>query len=120
MILKYNFYAICWAFVILTLSTVNVGTNANMELHILDKLVHAGMYAILTLLMIIGFLKQRKSNYIRFNAIRLSVIVTAIYGILMEIIQSFTPERGFDWIDMMANILGAFLGFGLFVLIYKL
>lgn len=120
MILKYNFYTICWAIIILIVSIVNVGTNANIEIHVIDKIVHTGMYGLLALLMIVGFLKQRSSNYIRFNAIRLSVIITTMYGISIEIVQSFIPERGFDWVDMIANTIGAFIGFGLFVLIYKL
>ena len=96
MILKYNFYTISWASVILIVSIVNVGTNANIEIHIIDKIIHTIMYGILALLMIVGFLKQRSNSYIRFNAIRLSVLITGFYGILIEIIQSFTPERGFD------------------------
>ncbi len=120
MILKYNFYTICWACVICIVSVVTIGNNANIEFKLFDKLVHTGMYAVLGLLMIIGFLKQRQYNYVRFNAIRLSVLITAFYGMLIEIIQGFIPNRGFDWFDMMANTLGAFIGFGLFIVIYKL
>lgn len=120
MILKYNFYTICWACIIFIISVVTVGSNANIEIAFFDKLVHAGMYGILALLMIVGFLKQRSYNYIRFNAIQLSVVITVLYGVLIEIIQGFTPDRSFDWLDMVANTLGAFIGFGLFIVIYKL
>ncbi|MCP4520079.1 MAG: VanZ family protein [Cytophagales bacterium] len=120
MLLKYNFYTICWALVILILSVVASSTNANIEISLVDKLVHAGMYATLAFFMIVGFLKQRSQRYIHFNAIRLSIIVCTSYGLLIEVMQSFLQYRTFDLWDLLANTVGTFIGWGLFIIIYKL
>lgn len=37
----------------------------------------------------------------------LSVIFSSVYGLLIEVIQSFLPYRSFSLSDMVSNFLGA-------------
>ena len=85
----------------------------------LDKLVHFGIYGILSLLIVIGLKKQYERPLLRFKAGHYAVGFSVIYGCLMEIIQLFIPDRGFDYRDMIANAIGGLSGYVIFVLIYR-
>lgn len=43
---------------------------------------------------------------------RVAIILLA-YGALIEILQSFTPTRSAEWLDLLADCLGILLGWGL-------
>ena len=64
-----------------------------------DKLMHLGAYGAFAF---IGFFAAT----IRRHFFWLTVFIT-LYGIGMEILQSFTPNRYFSIADMIANGLGA-------------
>jgi VanZ family protein len=46
-------------------------------------------------------------------------MLVVIYGFLMELGQLFVPGRTFSWLDLLANTLGAVLGFILFRILRK-
>lgn len=100
--------AIVWALVILYLST---GAAPNLPAEIWDlfqpdKLAHAAVYGLLTLLIIYGFHTLERKN--RF-AIFFAVFLSTLYGISMEIVQyTFFPNRYFEVLDIFANIIGTF------------
>ena len=120
MIVKYNLFTILWASVILVLTLVTGRTDANMDVLMLDKFVHAFMFGFLSLLLIVGLKKQSDYPLLRIYAEVVAIIVSAIYGVMIEVIQLVIPGRFFEWQDMLANTLGAIVGYLLFLLIYKL
>ena len=66
-----------------------------LELIPLDKIGHFVMYLIL------GLMTQKYyDKNLRY------LIVAIFFGILMEILQYPIPYRGFDFLDMAANIIG--------------
>jgi len=87
-----------WLAMVLILSVYPVQTEVPAA-HA-DKLLHAIIYAITTLLFY-STLKGRP------YALLLSVLLAAGYGFLMEVIQGFTPHRGFSIYDALANLAGA-------------
>ena len=104
--------AIAWALVILFLSTMpNVSLPESIwDLLAWDKLAHAGVYGLLTLLLISGFQKQGNNFSVFF-----AVLISSTYGIVLEIVQySFFPNRYFELLDIIANIIGS-IGSLLFV-----
>ena len=75
-------------------------TGAGIE-H-LDKVFHLVIYCIFAML---GYRVARGSR--PYVAICLGII---LYGGLMEVAQSFTPDRSMSGYDMAANTLGVVLG----------
>ena len=90
------------------------------ELFSFDKLAHSGVFATLTLLMIIGFSKQYTIKVLNEKPIRYSIVISLIYASVLELGQSLIPDRYANLYDMAFNILGVGLGYIIFLLIYKL
>lgn len=120
MFLKYNSFGIIWALTIAFLSLVGVETTANISFMAIDKVIHLVMYAVLTLMFIVGFHKQYQIRVFKYNPLIWATSVTALYGVLLEFIQYFLPHRSFDYQDMFANVIGTFIGWLVFLIIYKL
>lgn len=123
MLLRYNVFTLVWAFVILFLTLIpgkNMPELSLWSLLTFDKAAHAFVYAILVLLMIIGFTKQYAYVNLKFNAIPVAFLIGFAYGMTLEIIQNFIPERSFQLTDALANTLGCCIGTLLFYIIYKL
>jgi VanZ family protein len=85
-----------------------------------DKIVHFFVFAVLTFLFILGFSKQYTYLFFRYNAVLLAVLISTLYGIIIEIGQTFIPERGLEFSDILANSVGVFAGWFVFYLIYKI
>lgn len=120
MIVQYNLFAIVWALIILVLTLTSGATGANLDYQYLDKVVHLLMFSILSLLLTIGYTKQYTYRYLRFNAGKSAVLTAGGYGIILELIQAILPARSFELSDIMANFIGAIIGYLMFYLIYKL
>ncbi len=79
------------------------------ELPYTDKLLHFFAYAVLGAL----FLRAYKTLQIRNNLkllIILSVLSSSLYGISDEIHQYFVPSRSFEYVDILADVLGSLFG----------
>ena len=75
----------------------------------LDKIGHFGIYSILAMIVSRGFTKWNN---------KLIFLLCTAYGISMELLQyAFFPGRYFEWLDILANSLGAIAGI---ILIKKL
>ena len=75
----------------------------------LDKIGHFGIYSILAMIMTKAFSKWNTKAIF---------LACTLYGISMEVLQyAFFPGRFFEWSDILANSLGAFVGI---ILIKKL
>ena len=120
MFIKYNSFGLLWAVVILFLSVVGVETNANIEFHAMDKIIHLCMYLVLCMMLIVGFTKQFQIRVLKYNPMSYAIVFASAFGILMEVVQFFLPSRSFDVLDMLANIVGAFIGWIVFMIVYKL
>jgi len=73
-----------------------------------DKIVHAGFYAILAMLIGFYILKNKKKAFLALFSI---LIFCACYGFFIEILQHyFTTTRHFEMLDVAANSAGAFVG----------
>ena len=52
---------------------------------------------------------------------RLTIVLPGLlaYGVLIEIMQSFTPNRSAEWLDLFADCLGILLGWMLILFLTK-
>lgn len=93
--------SIIWALIMLLATTMKPGDDMpKIEIPYMDKIVHFGIFGVL------GFLityEQRRAQLI-------TLILCALYGAMIEVIQLFLPWRSFEWADMLADTLGAIAG----------
>lgn len=75
-----------------------------------DKLAHAAAYFLLTVLFVWGFRRSAAKPPTN-KALGLIFIGCSLYGAFMEWVQgTYFPNRMFEYDDMIANAIGAFLG----------
>ncbi|NJN26051.1 MAG: VanZ family protein [Cyclobacteriaceae bacterium] len=120
MFLRFNFFTIIWAVVILLLILMpGQQMPQTGNLFSFDKIAHLGVFSVLSFLMIHGLAKQSAMPGWRKHSKAYGVLISATYAGLLEFGQSLIPERNADYYDMAFNLSGVFLGFLIFLLIYK-
>ncbi|MEM9829083.1 MAG: VanZ family protein [Bacteroidota bacterium] len=118
---RFNLYTILWMAFILILIILpgqhmpQTGTT----LLSVDKLVHTGIFAVLALLMTIGFSKQRTYHWLHNKAAFYALIISIGYASVLEGTQLFSEGRVVDIYDAIANTVGCFVGYGVFFAIYR-
>ena len=122
MFFKYNLLPILWALLILILTALPGEDFPDLNFWSLltfDKAAHMFVFAVLVLQFIIGFIKQYRFRQLRYTAVRLAFIIGICYGALTELLQEFIfTGRNADYMDFIANCIGAVLGVIAFRLIY--
>jgi VanZ family protein len=122
MFFRYNVFTFAWALLILMLILMpgkNMPDTDIWSLLTFDKFAHFFVFAILVFLLNIGLAKQHTYIWLRFKAGKMALISGIVYGFLLELIQSFIPDRTFEPADMLSNTIGCFLGSFLFYMVYK-
>lgn len=76
--------------------------KVHIEIPYADKFVHFGMYFFLTFIIIIEHRHIIRTNFSLFTA----ALIPSAYGILVEILQSFTLTRNGDAFDGIADLIG--------------
>lgn len=103
-----------WALIILILCGIpgrDIPHISFLELLSFDKFVHAGIFFILTLLTIRGFLMQSDFMFLQKNAKITGVVICIFYGGALEIMQgTLFEERSADKFDFIANSFGSLIG----------
>jgi VanZ family protein len=123
MFFRYNLFGIVWAVIILFLTLTpgeEMPLTAVWDFLNFDKAAHFVVFAVLSFMLIVGFTKQYTYLNIRFNATKIALAACFIYGLLIELGQSLIPGRGVEYGDILANSIGALIGYGVFYVIYKL
>jgi VanZ family protein len=102
--------ALCCSAIIPLLSLINPGKLPDTTaLHLagLDKIIHFLMYAVLTTLWLYPMKAAQRAQLRTIFGVAL---VTALYGVLMELCQFlFTSSRQMDALDAMANLAGSMI-----------
>lgn len=73
----------------------------------IDKIVHMAFHFVIAM----WFLWAREKNIT-------VILLSGGYGLLIEILQSFTRYRSFEWMDVVANLLGLVVALILYKLIF--
>ena len=101
--------ALLWAVLIFTLSTghsVQVPRFSNLLEP--DKLAHAAAYFVLAALLLWGI---HRTIGVTPGTMAAAIVISSLYGISMEVIQyTFFPNRLFEILEIIANIIGSILG----------
>jgi len=75
----------------------------------MDKLLHLGAYAVLSILFFRAFSVMKSSLNIG-TLILLSIVFSTLYGISDEFHQHFVPAREADLLDILADFIGSIIG----------
>jgi VanZ family protein len=122
MFLKYNLITFLWA-IFLLIITLTPGkampATGQWELPYADKVVHFVGFGVLAFLMMRGFCKQKNFNWLRKKSLLSSFLLAISFGIIIEILQIYVPERSFDLLDILANTTGALAGLGFYLFSIK-
>lgn len=112
--MKYFIPAILWGIVILGLSAIPGNSLPDISFWSLiqpDKVGHLGIYCIFVSAMLWGMNRNFRPAKIPVYTVIVVVLFAILYGILMEFMQSyFFSGRNFDVLDILANIIGSFVG----------
>ena len=79
-----------------------------------DFFISSNHFYVFTLISIIGFLSFIKKKHIRLLAIYLILL-----SIILETFHLIIPERSFEWLDLLGNLLGVFIVIIINILIKK-
>jgi VanZ family protein len=84
----------------------------------LDKMVHLVEYFFLAFFLFRGIAGTKTGRPAKINLF-LSLILCSVYGIVLELIQSFIPGRSGGMDDVFVNLAGASLGIWTAGILYK-
>ena len=80
---------------------------------------HFGVFAMLSLILSVGLRKQYSFPKLRCNAFFFSIMLSILYGVIIEAVQVVYFEgRSGELLDIIANTFGACFGYVLFKIIY--
>jgi VanZ family protein len=108
--IKYQRPALLWTLIILILCSISFGSIGESSLFFagFDKLVHCGLFFVLTVFISYGFIRQNGQGRFTFiNGVLIGLIAIA-YGGIIELLQLFVfTWRGHEWSDLFADSVGA-------------
>jgi VanZ family protein len=111
--LKYYGPAILWALCVLILCAIPIGIKEGPGIFFVgfDKLVHCGLFFVLSVLYCAGSLRKWNTRNIRIEIAVKNTIVLLSYGALIELLQSkiFT-WRSAEFNDLLCDIIGTCMG----------
>jgi VanZ family protein len=110
--------ALIWALVILALSLTPGQEMPQVNFWEFDKFAHIGVYAVLGMLFAAAwtYRAQSKGVFMRSIMVRWTLLVPIIFGLSIEFVQgNFIPDRYFDVLDILANIIGSITGLVAFI-----
>jgi len=116
---RHNISAVLWALLILALCGIPRSAVPKTNLIGVDKVVHFGLYAVFSLILMVGFLKQQQYRWLREKALYMAIGTGIVYGIIIELLQGTVfASRSAEPMDMVANAVGAVFGIVCFYFIY--
>ena len=114
MFVRHMKWAMLWALLILVLCGIpgrDIPHISFLELLSIDKFVHAGIFFVLIVFTIRGFLLQTTFHKIQQSSKIISLLICVAYGGALELMQdAIFEERSADIYDFIANSFGCIVG----------
>lgn len=114
MFFRYTKWSMLWALIILVLCGMpgkDIPHISFLELLSFDKFVHAGIFFVLILLTVRGFLLQTRFIKFQHSARSFAFVICIVYGGSLEIMQgTIFTDRSADIFDFIANSFGSVMG----------
>ncbi len=91
--------------------------DVEVEFRLFDKLAHILEFAVLGLLLSLGFFKALKSSFLIKGFL---VLLSGLFlGIMDEVHQSFVPDRELEILDMIADGVGIMIGLFVYMVLIR-
>ena len=105
-----------WFFFIalLTLLPGSVVPNISWDFISIDKTVHIIMFTVLVFIALVSTTYGNLKIYGKLPKL-MSILTAMLYGYVLELMQSFIPQRSYDFADFTADCVGTLVGYGLFL-----
>lgn len=107
-------YVLGWAVLIFLLCNLRLNTSGGDTWYYfegIDKVVHAGLFFVLSLLSCWAFYRQERFPRVSANAGWLALLTGGLYGGIIELLQgSVFTYRSAEWLDWLCDLAGAVLG----------
>ncbi len=120
--LKHQRLSITWLVFILYIcnSRLSTASKAIRFFEGFDKVVHLGLFFVLTVLLFHGRQQQNKSYQYTFITLLKIAAFTFVFGGGIEIMQwkIFTYRAG-DWWDLFADMLGVFMAMFSYIMVHR-
>ena len=100
--------SVIWAIVIFVLCTMPATEMPNLKIPYMDKMAHFSVFFVQSVLLSLLLNFQTRKSY--FQIIIFSTLLAFAYGGLIEILQSKFFNRSGEFYDLIADIMGGFLG----------
>jgi len=101
--------ALFWSGFIIFLCLLKSSDIPQIEIPYLDKVIHAGLHFVFTLLWFFYF-KNKIGSMKNLKLLLISLVLSIFFGIVIELMQKFfTVTRSADVFDVIANLFGATL-----------
>ncbi len=107
--LKYHFPFLFWLLLIFIQSSFTAVALPKVEFISADKIVHMGVFGLLTFLCYISLIHIEKPNMFSASPLMWSLIICIVYGASDEFHQYFVPNRSSEVQDWLADILGTII-----------
>jgi len=75
-----------------------------------DKIKHFGAYFVLAFLLSFALKMQNRYPIVSKYSVLFTFMITLFYGLIDEVHQIFIPGRYFDWMDLLADVIGSLIG----------
>ncbi|MCS6935034.1 MAG: VanZ family protein [Chitinophagales bacterium] len=109
--LRYNWPSVLWAILIMVACLLPGRDLPDLTWWQADKWLHAAVYFLWAVLLHHGWIRQRAYPQLHQNTLSKIIILTAVYGFALEILQELlTTDRHFDLRDVLANAAGGAAG----------
>lgn len=110
--------SVVWAVLIFVFCTMPSNRLPSVRIPHLDKVVHFGFFFVQSVLLSLLFNFETKRSY--FQIIGLSTILAFVYGGMIEIMQGAFFNRSADVYDLIADMVGGFIGAMLFPTVLRI
>lgn len=111
--------ALFWSGLIIFVCLINSSDIPQIAVPYVDKVMHAGLHFVFTLLWFFYF-KSKIGSLKNLKLLLISLVLSIFFGIAIELMQKFfTVTRNADLFDVIANLFGASMAVVLIIFLNK-
>lgn len=118
MFLRHNIFSILFLAILLIGCLLPGNSLPNAETQNLDKVLHVILFLCFTFCSLVGCVKQSQYPMLHYFALKYVTLFSVLLTLWIEVVQHlFIPRRGFEMLDIVADLAGIFLAVILFFIV---
>ena len=118
MFLRHNIFSILFLAILLVGCLLPGNSLPNADTQNLDKVLHVILFLCFTFCSLVGCVKQSQYPMLHYFALKYVTLSSVLLTLGIEVIQHlFIPRRGFELLDIVADLVGIVLAIILFFIV---